>query len=282
HGLYYTWYTSAMNSVKTAWFFDVDGVLTNPEVKIANPEILSEIARMLGKGDPVALVTGRSVDFMRDRVIAPLKGILSSPNLLRNFLAVGEKGGAWISYDGNGEEEENIDSDISVTQELVEKVKNLIDEEFSDVMFFDGTKKTMISTEMNDGEDLEKYHRSQQMLKKKLEQLVDQSGMKDRLDIDPTTIATDIQSKHVGKDFAARRVMEWLSSRKINPLQFVTIGDSKSDIPMAQEVHDQGFSVTMVFVGKPQDVANLQTPFPLIKTANLYEKGTLEYLQNYS
>lgn len=124
-----------------AWLFDVDGVITNPEEKIANPQILSEIARRLKRSEPVALATGRSIDFMRSRVVWPLRDLIASPTLLRNFLAVGEKGGTWISYNREGKEQENVDFDISIPKELIEKVKNLINEDFADVMFFDETKK---------------------------------------------------------------------------------------------------------------------------------------------
>lgn len=48
---------------------------------------------------------------------------------------------------------------------------------------------------MKDGEDLDNYQRDQQILNEKLVQLVVQSGLEDVLEVDPTTIATDIQNK---------------------------------------------------------------------------------------
>ena len=260
-----------------AWLFDVDGVLTNPEEKIANPQILSEIARRLENGDPVALATGRSTDFMRIRVVDPLKELLNNPNQLQNFLAVGEKGGVWMSY-SEGKEQENVDPEIYMPQELVKKVKSLIKEEFSDVMFFDETKRTMISTEMNDGADMDKYHERQKALNEKLKEFIkDSQG----LELDPSVIATDIQHKHVGKDLAVRHVLEWLRERGIKLSQVIAFGDSKSDIAMAEEVHRQGLPVKMIFVGKPSDIEGMEKPFPVVMTSKLFDKGTLEFLQNY-
>lgn len=264
-----------------AWLFDVDGVITNPEQKrVTEPAILSEIVDRLEAGEPVALVTGRSIDFMKDRVIDPLKDKIDNPNLLQNFLAMGEKGGVWITYE-NGEPQEHVDSDISVPQDLQEEARKLIEDEFSELMFYDETKKTMISTEMKDGANLQDYHAKQQVLNQKLEEIVKVHGLSDQLEVDPTTIATDIQNKHVGKDFAARRVLEWLKERNIKPQNFITMGDSMSDVPMAQEIHNQGLPVTFVFVGRDADwklIESLSLPFPVTFTKNKYENGTAEYL----
>lgn len=262
-----------------AWLFDVDGVLTNPEEKIANPAVLSEIAKKLEQGEPVALATGRSIDFMRSRVVAPLRELIASPTQLISFLAVGEKGGTWISYDQEGEEQENVDPDISIPKELIEKVRNLINEDFADVMFFDETKRTMISTEINDGANIDKYHEKQKLLHQKFRDLI--SGSKD-LKIDPTIIATDIEKKHVGKDLAASRILRWIKEKGFNPTEVIAFGDSKGDIPMAEEIHRQGLSVKMVFVGRPSYIEGIETPFPVVMTSKLFDKGTLEFLQNYS
>lgn len=264
------------------WLFDVDGVITNPEKKrVTEPKILDEIRKRLKAEEPVALVTGRSIDFMQDRVIGPLRDKINDPSLLQNFLAMGEKGGVWITYDESGNPQEHIDSEISVPHDLQDQVKRLIEDEFSDLMFYDETKKTMISTEMKDRVSLQDYHGRQQVLNQKLKELVASHGSSDQMEVDPTTIATDIQNKHVGKDFAARRVLAWLKEKGIKPQNFVAMGDSRSDVPMAREVHDQGFPVTFVFVGKEEDrnhIKSLNLPFPVTFTQNKYESGTVEYL----
>ena len=189
-----------------AWLFDVDGVITNPQQKkVTEPQILKEIAKRLELNQPVALVTGRSLDFMKARVINPLAKILKDNKSLQNFLAVGEKGGVWISYDSNSHGSEEIDKSISVPQALQEEVRSLVENKFPETMFFDETKRTMISTEMKDGISLNNYHAQQKDLCAQLEELLEKHNLKDRLEVDPSTIATDIQNKHVGKDFAAKR-----------------------------------------------------------------------------
>lgn len=267
--------------VDKVYLFDVDGVLTDPKEKInTEPRIIDEIAKRLEIGEPVALVTGRSTDFIRERVTGLLRNRISEPAILQNFFAVGEKGGVSISYDDKGQEEEDIDQDISVPQNLAEDVRGLIETEFIGIMFFDDSKKTMISTEMKDGGDLDKYHQEQESLIDKMNNLVSNYGLEGKLEIDPTTIATDIQNKTVGKDFAARRVLEWLSEKGIKPQKIIAFGDSKSDIAMAQEAQRQGFEAEMIFVGRKEDVTSLSMGFPIITTNGMYEKGALEYLQN--
>lgn len=271
-------------AVEHAWLFDVDGVITNPEQKkITQPRILEEMIRRLEDGEPVALVTGRSVDFMRERVLARLTKRITERSLLRNFLAVGEKGGVWITYSQEGEPLEHIDESISTPQKLQEEARELVEREFSDLIFYDESKLTMISTEMKDGIKLDDFHQRQAVLDEELEKLIKRHGFSHQLEIDSTTIATDIQDKHVGKDLAARRVLDWLKSRDIVPKMVVAFGDSKSDIPMAQEIHNQGLPATFVFVGKEQDrkdIDKLNLPFPVHFPRGQYESGTLEYLSS--
>lgn len=263
--------------------FDVDGVLTDPKgKKNTRPEIFSQIISQLKKGEPVALNTGRSISWMQQRVISPLLAEVEDKTILRNFLAVGEKGGAWITYSQEGLPQEFTDGTICIPHDLQNKVRVLIQSQFPGLMFYDESKLTMISTEMLDGANLEEYHSEQQILTKKLKELIKQHDLGNQLEVDPTTIATDIQNKHVGKDFAARRILEWVNSLRISPNLFITLGDSKSDVPMAREIYDQGHSVSFVFVGKEEDakyIKRLELPFTVEFTNQQYENGTLEYLQ---
>lgn len=265
--------------VNIAWVFDVDGVITNPsEKRVTEPEILNQIVQKLEKGEPVALNTGRSLVWMIDRVINPLLEKVKDKKSLVNFFASGEKGGTWITFDEKGEMQHHKYDSISVPQPLQEKVRNLINSEFSKSMFFDETKETMISIEMKDGYLVESYTEDQKKLKPKLKELIDQAGLSQELKVDPTTIATDIENEFVGKGFAVERMLKWLNEKNIRPQRFVTFGDSSSDLPMAEKLHKNGHAVSFVYVGKsnlPKDY-----PFPIIRPQNHFEKGTLEALSS--
>lgn len=265
------------------YIFDVDGVISDPKEKRPTIEgILDIIAYKLSKNEPVALNTGRSLSWMIERIITPLLLKVNDKKFLQNFFAVGEKGGTWLTFDKEGVQEEHKDASISVPSELQQKVRKLIKSDFSATTFFDDSKLTMVSTEMHDGFDDEKrkqlYEPAQKALVLKLEELLGEKGLKYDFKVDPTTIATDIENKHVGKDFAVKRIIKWLEEKKIKPQKYITFGDSKSDIPMAQELYRQGLSVEFVFVGKKSDVNSSDYPFPVKITNAQYQLGTLEYL----
>lgn len=228
---------------------------------------------------PLILVDlGRSIQWVIDRVINPLWDIIQNKNVLNNLFAVGEKGGTWLTFDSEGAMQHYKDESVSVPQTLQEKVRNLIDSEFSESMFYDETKETMISTEMKDDYDMKEYRKRQHVLNEKLHKLIEQENLGQQLKIDPTTIAVDIENNHVGKGFATERILEWLNKQRIKPKQFIAFGDSPSDVPMAEKLHELGHSVEFIYVGK-NNLPKENYPFPVTRTQNSYEQGTLEHLK---
>ena len=262
---------------KIAYIFDVDGVITNPSLKkVEHKEILLKLAKLL-ENNIVALNTGRSLSWLIDRVINPLLEISDNYKNFENFYAVGEKGGTWLEIDKDGKIIKFRDESISIPDKLKIKVEELVEAEFSNTTFYDDSKETMVSTEMLDGQNPEKEYRSdQKILVTKLQEVLKEEGLSENFKIDPTTIATDIENKIVGKDFAVRRIIDWVKTNNINPERIICFGDSKSDIPMAQELYEMGFPLEFVFVGTEQLKNDL--PFKLFYTQEKYDKGTLEYL----
>lgn len=269
-----------MSDSTTAWLFDIDGVITNPsEKRVILPELLGEIAKKLHAGEIVTLNTGRSLTFMTERVIEPLRQEVENKDLFNDFIAVGEKGGAWITYD-EGEWKTDVDQSLVIPEELKSQVRKLIENEFSDSMFYDESKMTMISTEMLDGYPVEKYTpKQEENLVPALEDILSNPKYQSlNLNIDPTTIATDIQHEHVGKHLGARRIANWLKEKNINPKQLIMVGDSQSDSEMAEELQDE-FLTEFVYVGKKQlNTAKLKCK--IVYTNKKYEEGTLEYLKS--
>jgi hydroxymethylpyrimidine pyrophosphatase-like HAD family hydrolase len=255
-----------------AWLFDVDGVLTNPaEKRVMHPEIFDEIIKRLEKGEPVGLNTGRSIDFVAENILAPLEERVTDKTLLNNVFAIGEKGGVWITYK-DGERTEEIDQEITVPAKLIEETRRIVEEDFSDIMFFDDTKRTMISVEMQKSADLQVFGKRQAELIEALKKLIAKYPEKE-LKIDPTTIATDIENIHVGKALGARRFLRMLEVRGINPAEFTAFGDSASDFEMYDELLASGKKAKFVFVGKNSGRDDIEV------THLNYDAGTLDYLQ---
>ena len=271
-----------LQTVPRAWIFDVDGVITNPqEKKVTEEGLIGAIADRLKKGEIVTLNTGRSLSWMMDRVIKPIEESVGDKRRLDKFLAVGEKGGAWLSFK-DGEWVTYIDEAISTPESLQDEVRGLISAEFQDSMFYDESKLTMISTEMVDGHSIPDYAQRQHTLVGRLQEILAKPEYQN-LDflIDPTTIATDIQNAHVGKHLGARRIAGWLKDKNIKPQHILTIGDSQSDTEMAEELQDE-YSVDFVFVGEPSKLNSDKLKNKPIFTAKRFGEGTLEFLQTVS
>ena len=236
--------------VNTAWIFDVDGVITNPSKKqVKETQILDYIFEQLKKDKPIILNTGRSLTWIIDRVINPLIEKAKDKIIFKNLFAVGEKGGTWLTIDENGIIKQNEDKSINVPQALKSQVRKLINIEYPNSMFYDESKLTMISTEMKDDLAIENYKEKQIELNEKLQQILEKDGLEKILKVDPSTIATDIQNKKVGKGFAIKRIMEWLRNNKLKPEKFLTFGDSINDVSMAEKLKEMNLPVEFVFVG---------------------------------
>jgi len=263
--------------------FDVDGVITNPQEKrITESEILDEIIKTLKRKEPVALNTGRSVSWMIEKVIDPLIKKIEDKTILKNFFAVGEKGGTWAEFDNQGHLIINKDENISVPDDLKNEVRNLIKNMFSDGMFYDESKLTMISAEMKDGHSLENYKEKQKILINEFEKILSKDKLNKRFKIDPTTITLDIENIFVGKHFAVKRIIGWVKEKGFKPQEYITIGDSfKSDVPMAEELYSQNLPVKFVYVGK-EEINTSKYSFPIKNTNKKYGEGTLEFLKSLS
>lgn len=264
-----------------AWIFDVDGTLTNPELKIVEVELLGEITKRLQKGEPVSFNTGRLLKWLVEKVIKPLQERVADKSILANLIVVSEKGGTWLTFGDEGERQEFIDSAIFTPQALQQSVRNLIDERYSQVMFYDETKQTMISVEMKDGVTIQKYRPLQTLFKHDLEKLLRDFNLEDNYKIDTSSIAVDIQSVTVGKDLGARKILAWLRERMVSPKVFITFGDSQSDFAMPYEIHQQGFNVIFVFVGEKGELGAQNLPFEVTYTKFTHDQGTLDYLKSF-
>jgi len=268
--------------VDEALIFDVDGVLTVPDERLFDREVMEEIAQKLKRGGPVILNTGRSISWLQQKIVARLYFAhnLTDKAALQNLFMIGEKGGTWMGFDEEGmmDPVPHRDGAISVPDKLQTTVRKIVEEEFADTMFYDHTKQTMISVEQREEISLDKFKEAQKQLVERLIKLVEEERIGEDFEIDPTTIATDIQNKHVGKDFAVQRAVAWLKQRGILPKKYITFGDSSSDFAMAKQLHEEGMNVEHIHVGESDIPDNL--PYPVTRTQGKYNNGTKEFLSS--
>ncbi len=264
----------------TAYLFDVDGVLTDPvEKRVIAPELFSLLLSLLQRGDLVAFNTGRSIEWVTERIIQPFWQSTDHRELFSEVIIVGEKGGAWTTFDHAGNQNHHKDQEMVVPPELNQQIRQLTGERYNESMFFDSTKETMISVEMHDRFSLSEFHRRQEELVKEIETLLQQTGFSTKYKIDPSTISTDIEEKHAGKALGVDRFLSLIAEKEINPSKFVTFGDSASDFAMADELEKRGKEVTFVYTGDKEKLGEIKKSYPIVYVKG-YSQGTREFLKH--
>lgn len=266
----------------TAWLFDVDGVLTDPEIKqVVQMEIFDEIIKRIKRNDPVGLNTGRSTNFVVEKILTPLEQRISDKHLLGNLSAYCEYGIIQITYSEEGQRNINIDFKNAIPQIVKVQIEKLINNPpYRDLVFFDTTKQTMITIELRPNKTIAQFQESQKLLEEELKTLLNKYDTQQNFRIESTTIATDIMNKNVDKAFGTMRFIDLLAQQKIEPNKYICFGDSLSDLAMLKALDKLHKDVVFVFVGDRTSLLSEDTG-SIVFMPQLHDKGTLEYLQNY-
>ena len=240
---------------------DVDGPVASPVTRrLSAPGLLEDLRALLAAGVPVVLNTGRSDAFVRDRVVAPLLAAGLPPGA--RLHAVCEKGASWASVGPGGLGGVTVDPDLAVPPVCAEVVAELVAGRHGAAMFVDGTKRAMATVEARTDVPAAAYARAQAAFDTELLAALTAAGLGVRLQdtavpdargevpwrIDPSVIATDVESVASGKDLGARRALRLLAADGPLPRAWHTVGDSRTDYAMADQLHALGHEVTHVDV----------------------------------
>jgi hypothetical protein len=257
---------------------DVDGPIASPVSRtIAIPSIIDDLIALAAEGIPVVFNTGRSDAFIREQVVGPLLAGGLAPG--GRVHAVCEKGAVWCSIgpqyeDGMGDV--TVAEDLALPRDYADEMRELVRDEYADLVFFDETKRAMVSIEQRVEVPNDTYlARQPEFDAKAMAALVRRGLGVRRLDdvrpdasgavqwrIDPTIISTDVESDRSGKDMGAERSLELLAEDGELPLTWRTMGDSRSDYAMADWLHANGHDVAHVDV-RPSDGVPA-TPYPVL------------------
>src|SRR5690606_14410988 len=130
---------------------DVDGPISSTRTRTVRLHGLAvDLVAIARSGCPVVFTTGRSADFLAEQVLPALTqaGLKATDPVW----GVGEKGGTWFSLiEKDGAPaigEVSIDQSIAPPAALVEAGQRIA-AEYSDIVFFDNTKRTMVSLEQH-------------------------------------------------------------------------------------------------------------------------------------
>jgi hypothetical protein len=252
---------------KIGWMLDVDGVITDPVVKIiTDKRIIEKLAEKLAKGEPVGLNTGRSLEFVKERVLKPIEEQMTDRKLLDGLYVAGEKGGTWGKYNEKGIWEEYMDMNFAGIPGIQKEAERIAGEN-PDKIMLDMTKKTITTLEMPDGGNLEEFKVFQKSAAERLRQWLAGNHAENEYLVDETRIAIDVEKKNLGgKNGAAKLLLSLMVKDGRKPDKFVVLGDSLSDGDMQKGLREMGADAEFVFVGEGE---------------NAYPIGTLMALQIY-
>ena len=259
---------------------DVDGPIASPVTRtVAIYSIVSDLVTLADAGIPIVFNTGRSDAFLRAEVVAPLVAA-GLPHHARVF-AVCEKGAVWFEITPSGTGEINVSDELAVPSAYGDAIEQLVTDRFADHMFFDHTKRAMVSVEQSTHVDNADYRVQQVAFDAAAFAEMGRHGLGVEHDgaraadangvvgyrIDSTIISTDIESIRLGKDLGAMRAIEMLLPNGPLPLHWRTVGDSRTDYAMADWLHEQGYEVAHVDV-RPADGVP-ETPYPVLTAGDL-------------
>ena len=247
-----------------ALLLDVDGPVASPVTRAVQPGIIADLVALAAAGVPVIFNTGRSDAFIREQVMEPM--IAAGIPAGTVIHAVCEKGAVWFSYTSAGPGPIHVDHELAVPAAYGDDVRRLVAEDYSAHMFFDETKRAMVSVEQHIEVASTDYLAEQKLFDAEAMALMGRHGLgvvrldhhapnsDDEVDyrVDPTIISTDIESVRLGKDLGASRAVEMLAAQSITPQAWRTMGDSRTDYAMADWLHHNDHPVKHVDV-RPAD-----------------------------
>ncbi|SFT78026.1 hypothetical protein [Arthrobacter sp. ov118] len=262
-----------------ALLLDVDGPVASPVTRDVQPGIIADLLGLAAAGVPVIFNTGRSDTFIREQVMEPM--IAAGMPADAVIHAICEKGAVWFSYTAEGPGPVHVDRELAMPRAFGDDVRRLVAEDYSAHMFFDETKRAMVSVEQHVAVASADYLAEQELFDADAMDLMARHGLgvvrldhhapnsDDQIDfrVDPTIISTDIESVRLGKDLGASRAVEFLAAQGITPQAWRTVGDSRTDYAMADWLHHNDHAVKHVDV-RPADGIPVK-PYEVLTAADL-------------
>ena len=268
-----------------ALLLDVDGPVASPVTRDVKPDIILDLVALAAAGIPVVFNTGRSDAFIREQVMEPM--IAASIPAGTVIHAICEKGAVWFSYTSAGPGPIHVDRELAVPAAYGDDIRRLVAEDYAAHMFFDETKRAMVSVEQHINVPSADYLAEQKLFDADAMELMRRHGLgvvrldhhapnsDDEVDyrVDPTIISTDIESVRLGKDLGASRAVELLAAQGITPQAWRTVGDSRTDYAMADWLHHNDHPVKHVDVRPADGVPS--KPYPVLTAADLGLEATV-------
>src|SRR5690554_5532030 len=109
---------------------DVDGPIASPVTRRVPEAIIRDLAILAAAGVPIAFITGRSMPFLRDHVVAELleHGLASDTRMY----GVCEKGAVWFPISAQGLGSVTVDKTVGIPATVTDDIRNLVARDYAD------------------------------------------------------------------------------------------------------------------------------------------------------
>ena len=256
--------------------FDIDGVITDPSTKkIGSINIIRHLESRLEKNIPVCFNTGRSSVWVRENIISSF----SPETPLELLYCVCEMGEVVLEYDKDNHAKETVSSQNLIPLALKSTIREIVMSSYYETMFVDETKKVILTVEMKDGLSKSVYEKNQSRLSGEIRIILKNYHPNIHIRPSSSSIAIDIKPINSNKASGAAKILTWLRSKKVDKnISIVALGDSASDLQMAEYFHSMNIPTKFIYVGN--DNIDISTNYKVIKTIAKYTEGTLEFLNS--
>jgi hypothetical protein len=299
-----------LRKVNQAIVLDVDGVITSPSSEIVeHPVILEGLISELKAGRPVALITGRGIQWLTDGtkdldgnqkqagVLTQLEERVEDKKLLDLLFVSAEFGGETITYE-EGVRIEHPTEEVVVPEDILKRAQEITESDaFKDVMIRE-PKNTQFTSKIQPFDPAhhpeytretlyEEYKKRQERIAEKYSALLS-FDQQNQFEVHIDRIAVNIRDRKTNKVFAARQYMSWLEEKRITSGVFYVLGDSKSDTEIAEGIcqviqeSGQDAAVTFVFVGTEQELKHIEAlhpPYTIRHMKGHCDEGTVEFIR---
>lgn len=266
-----------------AYLFDVDGVITDPVTRnISKQQLVTHLITLLQKGNPIGIISGRGLIWLRSRIVKVLENYLNDHpgldnSMLDNVYVSGEFNGV-VCIHKNGERQEFVNREQAIPEE-VKSGLHLIAFQFSEYVFVDQEKQTIFTVQANSSVNEKEFQMYKNDIFAGFEQVI--ASYPD-LEVHADRLAINIRNKKANKHYATQQFLMWLSKKGLKPEKFYVFGDNPSDLEMGTALYEQGLIFEFVFVGETNELSKEIFPFNIIVTKGHCDTGTLEYLTEHN
>lgn len=268
-----------------AYIFDIDGVISDiHQRRITHPELTQRIISLL-QNHTVALISGRGLQWIQERITSKFLEYIQSKNLneslLDNLYVSGEFGGCQMVFK-HGKPQKIVNANIRLDSDLIIRATE-ISNRFSDIVFIDQEKQTQFTVEMLQNITIDQFAKKENGMALAYQKIVDELKLSSIIEVNQDRIGINIRYKILNKLFATKKFLDWMKSMNFLIDKFKVFGDSPSDLEIGDELKKRGLSFDFIYVGNPADIKREMEFEPIFTTKNFdkgLSEGTLEYLKS--